>query len=161
MKDQTAPSGPIGIKRHWNLLDFFIIALILLTALAAYFTLVRPLPFSHQIKRESLAGYAEIELLLPEDLQWMKNVLPVGEEKKDVYGTLEWRILGIREEEVLPGEKRAVVQLKIMVYTEPSNVPRYGKYPLMPASPVVFANSRYMFEGRLMHYRLLDEKTAT
>ena len=149
------------MKQRWNLLDFFMIALTFVTALAAYFTLVRPLSFSHQIKRESLAAYAEIELLLPEDLQWMKKVLPVGEEKKDGYGTLEWKILEIREEEVLPGEKRTVLKLKILAFIEPSSVPRYGKYPLIPASQVLFSNARFLFEGRLMRYRLFDEKTAT
>ncbi|HLD49721.1 MAG TPA: hypothetical protein VJC08_00835 [bacterium] len=158
MKHQT---GVRGTHSRWNLLDFSIIVLVILAVLAVYFTFVRPIQFSNKIKRESLAAYAEIEILLPEDIQFMKNVLQAGEEKKDVYGTLEWKILEIREEEVLPGEKRAVVKLKAMVYTEPSAVPRYGKYPLMPASQVLFANSRYMFEGRLMRYRLLDEKTAT
>lgn len=143
------------------MLDGFIITLVLLTALAAYFTLVRPIQFSHQIKRESLAGYAEIELLLPEDLQWMKSVLPTGEEKKDGYGTLEWKILGIQEQETAPGIKRAVIRLKTLVYHEPSSVPRYGKYPLMPGSLVFFSNSRYMFEGRLMRSRMLDEKVTT
>ena len=145
---------------RWNLLDFFIIVLVLLTGLAAYFTWVRPIQFSHQIKRESLPAYGEIELLLPEDLQWMKNVLPAGEEKKDGYGTLEWKILEIREEEVLPGEKRAVVKLKALIFTESSSVPRYGKYPLIPGSQVLFSNGRIMFEGRMMRLRLLDEKVA-
>ncbi len=157
MKDRMAPAE----VRRWNLLYFFIVVFIFLTAFAAYFTFVRPLQFSNQIKRESLAGYAEIDLLLLEDLQWMKTVLPVGEEKKDVYGTLEWKIIEIREIEVLPGEKRTVLKIKLMVYTEPSTVPRYGKYPLMPASQVIFDNSRYMFEGRVMNYRLLDDKTVT
>ncbi len=150
-----------SVPRHWNLLDFFIMVLTFLTLFAAYFTFLRPIQFSHQMKREDRARYAEVELLLPEDLEWMKNVLPVGEEKKDGYGTLEWKILEIREEEVLPGEKRVVVKVKSMVYAEPSSVPRYGKYPLIPASLVLFGNSRYMFEGRLMRYRLLDEKVAT
>ena len=91
----------------------------------------------------------------------MKKVLPVGEEKKDGYGTLEWKILEIREEEVLPGEKRTVLKLKILAFIEPSSVPRYGKYPLIPASQVLFSNARFLFEGRLMRYRLFDEKTAT
>ncbi len=158
MKDQT---GTSRLPSRWNLLDFSIIVLVILAALAAYFTLVRPIQFSNKIKRESLAAYAEIDLVLSRELQWMKNVLPVGEEKKDVYGTLEWKVLEIREEELFPGEKRAIVKLKLMAYVEPSVVPRYGKYPLIPASQVVFANNRYTFDGKLLHYRLLDEKAAT
>lgn len=140
----------------WNPLDFFIISLVVLTAVAAYYTWVRPVQFSGEIKREYVYAYAEIELLLPEDLQWMKNELPVGEEQKDGYETLKWKILEIREEEILPGEKRVVVKLKALVYIEPSAVPRFGKYSLMPGGPMIFSNGRYLFEGRLMRYRMLE-----
>ena len=145
---------------RWNLLDFFIISLLVLAALAAYFTLVRPIQFSHQIKREDARAYAEIELILTSDLQWLKDVLPAGEEKRDGYGVLMWKVLGMQEKEILPGKKRVVATIKALVNADPSSVIRYGKYPIKAGSRIFFFNNRYAFEGRVLHYRVLDEKVA-
>lgn len=148
------------LERHprWNFLDVTLIALGLLAVLCVYFNWIRPLRFSQTIERESVPVAAEAVLLLPEDLQWMKAVLPVGEEKHDVYGTLEWKILEIGEREILPGQKRTVVRVYLMVYASSTSVPRYGKYPLVKGSEILLSNSRFMLQGRLISHVLLNEK---
>lgn len=155
-QDTQAKHGFFGL----NLLDFFIISLMGLAVLAAYFTVVRPVQFSHQIKREGVRAFAEVELILASDLQWLLHVLPVGEEKLDGYGVVIWKVLGIQEKEILPGKKRAVVTVKALVDTDPSSVIRHGKYAIKKGNRVFFFNNRYAFEGRVMGYRLLDEKVA-
>ena len=148
-------------KRRFNILDLLIMGLILLTGLAAYFTFVWPIHFSGQIKREPSNVYAEVEMVLSQELQgWMKKVLPVGEEQKDSFGILKWKIQEIHEEESLPGQTRTVVKLKALVYLEPSMPPRYGKYNLIPGGPIIFSNERISMDGRLKRYRLLDENVA-
>ena len=107
-----------------NFLDVTLAALGILAVAAAYFTWIHPLHFSNAIQRESAPGAAEIVLLLPEDLQWMKTALPVGEEKYDGFGTLEWKILETGEQEVLPGQKRAFVRARLLVYAAADSVPR-------------------------------------
>ena len=144
-----------------NILDFFIIGLVLLTGWAAYFTFVRPIHFSEQIKREPSGVYAEVEMVLSQDFQWVKSVLSAGEEQKDSYGILKWKIQEILEEELLPGQKRTVVKVKALVYVEPSMTPRFGKYPLMQGGAIIFSNGRVSFDGRLRRYRLLDEKVTS
>ena len=155
MKETRDPA-----RFHLNLLDFFIIALAILTGLTAFYTFVRPVHFSNAIKREATAGFAEVEILLPEDLQWMKSVLPVGEEKQDGYDALEWKVLEVGEEEVLPGQKRAKVKLKTQVYLESSGVPRYGKYPLVLGSEIIYANNRFLLRGRVVRFKILNEKVV-
>ena len=146
----------MNVKRL-NLFDWVVILMVLLAGLAAYFSFVRPIQFSHLIKREGVARYAEIEILLPDDLGWMKEVVPVGEESRNVYGELDWKISGFGEEN-LGGKKIVKVTAKILVYEESSGILRYGKYTLVKGSILFLINDHYLLEGRIFNYRILNEK---
>ena len=146
----------MNIKRL-SLFDWVVILMVLLTGLAAYFSFVRPVQFSHLIKREGVARYAEIEILLPDDLGWMKEVVPIGEESRNVYGELDWKISGFGEEN-LGGKKIVKVTAKILVYEESSGILRYGKYTLVKGSALFLINDHYLLEGRIFNYRILNEK---
>ena len=146
----------MNVKRL-NLFDWVVILMVLLAGLAAYFSFVRPVQFSHLIKREGVARYAEIEILLPDDLGWMKEVVPVGEESRNVYGELDWKISAFGEEN-LGGKKIVKVTAKILVYEESSGILRYGKYTLVKGSTLFLINDHYLLEGRIFNYRILDEK---
>ena len=145
------------MKKAGNLLDLFLVLLVVLAALAFYFTFVKPIKFSHLIHREGVMRYAEVEILLPDDLSWMKNVLPVGEESRNVYGELDWKILKVGEEE-LGGRKITKVTAKILIAEESSGILRYGKYTLVEGSRLYLINDHYFLEGRILNFRLLDEK---
>jgi len=144
------------IKRP-NLVNLFLILLVLLTGLSLYFTFVRPIQFSHLIRREAVHRYGEVEILLPDDLAWMKDALPVGEESRNVYGKLDWKILEISG--VTLGEKEIVkIKAKLLIEEESSGLLRYGKYTIVPGNKIYLINDRYLLEGRIFSYRLLEEK---
>ena len=149
MKSKSAP-------RRWNLFDIFLILLVALAGLALYFNFVSPIQFSHLIKREGVPHYAEIEFLLPDDLSWMKDVLPGGEESRNVYGELDWKILEIGEAS-FGGRKMAKVKAKILIVEENSGILRYGKYTLVKGSKIFLINDRYFLEGRILDYKILGE----
>ena len=140
----------------WNLFDIFLILLVVLAGLALYFNFVRPIHFSHLIKREGVPHYAEIELLLPDDLYWMRDVLPAGEEYRNVYGELNWKILGVGEASY-GGKKIVRVKAKILIVEENSGILRYEKYTLVKGSKIFLINDRYFVEGRIADYRILNE----
>lgn len=140
-----------------NLVDLFLILLALLTGLSLYFTFVRPIEFSHLIKREAVHRYGEVEILLPDDLAWMKEALPVGEESRNVYGKLDWKILEINEVS-LGGKQITKVKAKLLIEEESSGILRYGKYNIIPGNKIYLINDHYLVEGRILAYRLLDEK---
>lgn len=145
------------IWRKWNLLDWFLILLVILTFSAIYYTFVNPVQFSHLIRREGVSRFAEVEIFLPEDLGWLKETIPAGEESRNVYGDVDWKIL--RFEEVKLGEKKIVkVTAKLSIVQEGSGILRYGKYTLVMGSKIVLINDRYLVEGRVFNYKLLDEK---
>lgn len=145
------------MKKIGGLLDLFLVLLVVLAVLTFYFSFVKPIQFSHLIHREGVMRYAEIEILLPADLAWMKEKVPVGEEFRNVYGELDWKILKIGEEE-FGGGKFTKVTAKILITEESSGILRYGKYTLVPGNRLYLINDRYFIEGRVLHFRILDEK---
>lgn len=145
------------IQARWSVLDLFLILLILTAVLAVYFTFAKPLHFSHLIKREAIHRYVEMEMLLPDDLSWIKEKLPAGEEYRNVYGELDWRILEFGEE-TLNGRKWVKVKVKILVDQESSGLLRYGKYTLVSGNKIYLINDRYFLEGRVLNYRILDDE---
>lgn len=142
--------------RSWNLLDAFLVFLMLLAGLAFYFNFVRPIQFSHLIKREGVIRYGNVDFLLPDELAWMKDVLPVGEESRNVYGELDWKILELTEE-TLGGRRWVKVKAKILVAEESSGLLRYGKYTLVRGGKIFLINDHYFLEGRILDYGLLKE----
>ena len=144
-------------KAKGCLLDLFLILLVILAGLAVYFTFVKPLQFSKLIHREGVMRYAEIELLLPDDLAWMKDVLQVGEESRNVYGELDWKILSLGEKD-LGGKKITKVTAKILIAEESSGILRYGKYTLVRGNKLYLINDRYVIDGRIFDFKLLDEQ---
>lgn len=143
--------------KKWNLLDIFLILLVILALLSAFFTFVQPIHFSGKIIREGVTRFAEVEILLPDDLTWMKESVPVGEEYRNVYGELEWKILGF--EPVRFGEKELIkVKAKLLIVEESSGIFRYGKYTLVKGSKIFLINDHYVLEGRVLDFRLLEER---
>ena len=87
----------------------------------------------------------------------LKEVLPQGEESKNVYGTLDWKVLSFSDETF--GEKKIVkVTAKISIVEESSGILRYGKYTLVRGSKIFLINDHYFIEGRILNWRLLKEK---
>ena len=140
----------------FNLFDVFLILLVLLAGAAAYFSFVQPVEFSHLIKREGVSRYALVEILLPDDLGWMKEVLPAGEAYRNVYGKADWKILEISEE-TLGGKKITKVKAKLMATEESSGLIRYGKYTLVQGSVIRLINDDYFIEGRVYKVQMLEE----
>ena len=143
--------------RRPNLVDLFLILLVLLTGLSLYFTFVRPIHFSYLIRREAVHRYGEVEILLPDDLAWMKEILPVGEESRNVYGKLDWKILEIGEVS-LGGKRITKIKAKLLIEEESSGLLRYGKYTIVPGNKIYLINDYYLLEGRILKCRLLEEK---
>ena len=154
MKAECA--GPGG-KYHFNLFDLFLVLLVLLVGLSVYFTFINPVQFSHLIKREDVKRYAEVEIILPDDLSWIKESVPAGEESRNVFGELDWKVLGFGEQS-FGGKNWAVLKAKMLVAEKDSGVIRYGKYTLAKGSKIYLINDRYALEGRVLQYRLLPEK---
>lgn len=140
-----------------RLFDLFLGLLVLLTALAVYFSFVKPIRFSHLIQREGVSRYAEVEIFLPDDLSWMKDVLPAAEESRNVFGQLDWQITGFGEE-TLGERKIAKITAKVLIVEEGSGILRYGKYTLVKGNKIFLINDRYFIEGRILDFRLLEEK---
>lgn len=147
-------------RRRFNLFDLFVILLVLLFGLSVYFTFVNPVRFSHLIKREDVKRYAEAEIILPDDLSWIKENIPVGEESLNVFGELDWKILGFGEQS-FGGKNWVVLKARMLVAEKDSGVIRYGKYTLAKGSKIYLINDRYALEGRILQYRLLDEKVLS
>ena len=143
--------------KRWNLFDLFLALLVVLAGLAVYFSFINPLRFSHLIQREGVTRYAAVEILLPDDLAWMKGVLPEGEESRNVYGQLDWKALRF-EEVSLGGRKMVKLTAKILMVEEASGILRYGKYTLVTGGKIFLIDDHYFLEGRILNYRLLDEK---
>ena len=145
------------LKPRWNLLDLFLLMLVALAVFSFYFSFFKPIQFSNLIQREGVNQYAEAEIILSKDLGWMKNVLPVGEKSKNVYGDIDWEILEVKEE-MLGGEKWTIIKAKILIVKESSGTLRYGKYTLVTGSHIFLINDNFFLEGRLRGFRLLDER---
>lgn len=144
-------------KKKFNLLDIFLVLFVLLTSAAVYFTFFKPVLFSHMIEREGVSGYAEVDFVLAQELEWLGDQVPPGLELKNVYGTLEWKILAI--ERAVLGE-RAVrrVKARVLLTREASGLLRYGKYTLVRGGKIILLNDDYLLEGRIEAIRILDEK---
>ena len=145
------------MMKRWTLFDFLLVLLAVLSVLSVYFTLVKPIRFSHLIQREGISHYAEIEVLLPDDLSWLKDVVPVGEEFRKVYGNLDWKILGF-EEQKLGGRTFVKLRAKLFVTEYSSGILQYGKYTLVPGGKIYLINDDYFIEGRVFKVRILPEE---
>ncbi len=141
----------------WNILDFFLILLVILAGLSAYFTLVKPISFSHLIKREGVYRFADVDILLPDYLSWMRDVIPVGEESRNVYGDRDWKILGFQEVQ-LAGRKMTKVKAKLWIVKDSSGLLRYGKYTLVKGNKIYLINDRYVLEGWVLDYQVAEER---
>lgn len=144
-------------KITFNLFDVFLVVFVLLTAAAVYFTFVKPIQFSQLIEREGVSGYAEINFVLSDDLDWMAEKVPEGLEFKNVYGNVEWKILKIQRE-VLAAKPVVLVKAKVLLTRESSGLIRYGKYTLVIGGKVVLLNDEFFLEGRVTDIRIMDEK---
>ena len=144
-------------KIRFNLFDFFLFCFVLLTAAAVYFTFVKPVQFSHLIEREGVSGYAEIDFVLDEDLNWIAEKIPQNLESKNVYGAVEWKVLSIRRE-VLEARPVVRVSAKVLLTRESSGLIRYGKYTLVVGGRVILLNDNYLMEGRITDIHVTDEK---
>lgn len=136
-----------------NLFDVFLILLVLLVFTSAYFTLIHPIRFSQLIQREDVLYYGRVEILLPDDLFWMKDVLSPGQENKDVYGRIDWKIAGIDEIE-MAGRKWLKLTVDLQVYRKDSGILRYGKYTLAKGSKIFLINDDFVIEGRVFDFEL-------
>ena len=143
--------------KSFNLLDVFLVLLMLLALSAAYFTFVKPILFSNQILREGTRHYAEIEMILSENQNWLKDLLPVGEENKSIYRQTDWKILEIKEQN-LAGKTLTIVKVKALVIKESAGLLRYKSYSLLKGASIGFKNDDYSLEGRIFQYRILNEK---
>ena len=142
---------------HFNLLDLFLVLLVVLAILSVYFTFISPIRFSNLIHREGVTRFAEVDILLADDLSWMQDVIPVGEEFHNVYGELDWKILGF-ENVTLGGRKMTKAKVKLLIVQESSGILRYGKYTLVQGSKIYLINDRFFLEGRIFNFKLLEEK---
>ena len=144
-------------RKRWNLLDAFLAGFVLLTAAAVYFTFVKPVHFSNRIIREGVAVYAEVDIALSEDLEWIADELPDGLEFKNVYGAVDWKIINVGLD-ILGKRPIHRVRVKLLTARETSGLVRYGKYTLVKGGRIILINDDYLIEGRVIRYRLLDEK---
>ena len=147
-----------NLAKRWNLFDLFVALLVILAGLAVYFTFIRPIQFSSLIQREGINRYAEVEIILPEDLAWLREAMLPGEESRNVYGQLDWKLIQFGEE-TIGGERLTKLTAKLLVVVYSSGIVRYGKYTLVKGSPIYLINDRYFLEGRVYNYRILDEQT--
>jgi hypothetical protein len=143
-----------------NLFNLFLVLLFVIAGLSVYFSFFRPIEFSRLIHREDVKRYAEVEILLPDDLAWLKTVMPAGEERRDVFNQLDWVVSGFRDE-VLAGRVWVVLTAKILVSEKDSGVIRYGKYTLAKGGKIFLINDRYLVEGRVYGFNLLEEKVLS
>ena len=148
-------------QKRWNLnlLDIFIIMLVIIAGLAVYFTVVRPVQFSHLIQREAVSQYAEVDLLLSPDISWLKELLPVGEDYKNVYGVTEWKILD-KGDELLGGKSWARLKVKVLVVKESSGFFHYGRYTLVVGGSIHITNDNFTLSGLILRFHLLNEKVS-
>ncbi len=145
--------------KRFNLLDYFLGLILVLAALSIYFSFVRPIQFSNLIQREGVSRYVEVEMFLPPDLEWIKSTVPVGEEFKNVYGQLDWKILAF-EDVTLETRKWTKLRAKILIVEESSGILRYGKYTLVKGNKLYLINDHYFIEGRVVDFKLLDERVG-
>lgn len=142
--------------KRWNVFDLFLVLFLVVAGLAVYFTFVKPLQFSNLIHREGVNRVAEVEIFLYDDMPWMKDFLKVGDERRDVYGEVEWKILDISEMS-LAGRSWVKVKVRVVVVEETSGILRYGKYNLTLGNSLHFITDKYVFGGRIYSFRLLQE----
>ena len=145
------------MKMKWTLFDTLLVMLVLLAGLSVYFSFVRPIEFTKKIIREGVTGYGEIEVVLPPDTAWLADEIAVGEEHKDVYGTLEWKITA-KGEKKTGAEIFKTITAKLLVVVEDSGLLRYGKYTLVKGSRIILISDHYFIEGRIGDFHLSDEK---
>ncbi|HLD49625.1 MAG TPA: hypothetical protein VJC08_00350 [bacterium] len=134
--------------------DIALLLLLLVAVLSVYFTFFKPIVFSHLIEREGVIKYAEVEIVLPEDLSWIKEVVPPGNDAKDVYGRVGWTIISYEPVD-LGGKKLTKVRLKASVTEDTSGVLRFGKYVLVKGNKIFFISDTVFLEGRVIDFQLL------
>jgi len=144
-------------KTKLNLFDVLVVTLVLLAGCAFFFTVVRPVEFSQLIKREGVHRYARVEILLADNLAWMREELKPGEELRNVYGELEW-VLEEVSTEAIGNRVWTKVTAKIMLTQESSGLIRYGKYTVVKGSLIRLLNDKYLMEGRVYRFDFLGEE---
>lgn len=143
--------------KSFNLLNIFLVLLVLLALASVYFTFVKPISFSNQILREGTRQYAEIEMILSENQSWLRDLLPVGEESQSIYRQTDWKILEVKEQN-LAGKTWTIVKVKALVIKESAGLLHYRNYTLLKGAFIYFKNEGYSLEGRIFQYRILNEK---
>ena len=144
-------------SRSWNVFDIFLVLMALLAGASIYFTFIKPVSFSNLIHREGVSKYAEVEILVPKDLDWLKHDLPPGTESKNVYDEVDWRIMGWAEEE-FGDETITKVISKVKIVEHSSGILQYGKYTLVKGNKIYLMNDFHYLEGRIYRFKVLDEK---
>ncbi len=144
---------------RFNLFDGLLAGFILLALFAAYATLIKPVHFSGLIEREGISQYAEVNLVLADDLAWLGEKLKVGEGTKNVYGQVDWKLTGV-ESTVLAGRGVWRVRARLLATRETSGLVRYGKYTLVIGGKLFLIDDNVFVEGRILSYKLLQEKVA-
>ena len=147
------------MKKKWNALDIFLCLFALLVVASIYFSFIRPVKFSNLIRREGTKWHAEVDIILANEWSWIKDFIPVGDRRRDVYGEVEWEVLGI-ENVKLGGVERVKVRVKVAAVEETSGILRYGKYVLSKGGSIQFIGDKYTFGGYIYNYKLLGDKVA-
>jgi len=140
------------VKKSFNLFDVFLILLVILALSTVYFKFFHPLEFSHRIMREGVPRYVEIDIILSDDLAYMKDEISVGDGRDDVYGQVEWEILGL-EEKNIAGEKRTILKTKIRALERFSGIVKHGKYTLVKGALIHLVNKTVLIGGRILDVR--------
>ena len=142
-----------------SLFDGLLAAVILLALFAVYATFIKPVHFSGLIEREGVSQYAEVDLILSDELAWLGEKLKPGEGTQNVYAQTDWRITKV-ENTVIAGRSVWLIHAKVLATKETSGLVRYGKYTLVTGGKLFLIGDSVFVEGRILNYQLLNEKVA-
>ncbi len=135
-----------------NALDLFVLLFAVGMMANLYFTKVQPLSFSKNIIREEGMRFVEMEVAVDQK-QIFEGFFPqVGNGVKDVYGGLQWEVLGI---EPMPEGKK--VRIKARLKQNADGHFHYGKYLVEQGKLITLTNPQYYFRGTILTFKLLDE----
>lgn len=143
--------------KKWNRLDYFIALFLVLIGVSAYFSVIHPAAFSNRIEREDAPHYAEADILLPQDLNWIPDIFPADVESRDVYGNLQWKILEFGREQIA-GSRFSKVKVKMLIKKDHAGGYRFESYHLRKGNYIYLMNHQYVLQGYMLDFRILKDR---
>lgn len=142
-----------------NLFDAIIILFILLVIIFISANAFLPGKLYKTISDIPEYEYVQIDVLLPEELSWIKPHINPGDLWQGLFhGEPTAQILDVRETDEFGKDKRMLVRIKAFASKDKLGTLSFGKYTLRIGEIISFYTPKYIFRGYIVKVTMTGEK---